>query len=417
MQTTWLSTPLTNPLRKRFDRGLDLAPAKSRYMIFTRKRTYQLPEENITINGVEVPLTNEHRVLGIILDSKLTGKAHIKYLLNKGRKISSILTVLSEFRWGAHPQLLLTLYRSVFRSAIEYGCVVFKLKGNKQLFLAIQRLQWKLLRCAMGYRMSTPINVILDETKEPPLSYRFTYLIHNYLVKGLSCSFNPVIESLKNIQFSTNYSAIKRNKACRLIPLFRSFLAVQDLPEFLQFSNPNINHMSTREVNSLFRETFAEYIQGSIIFFTDGSKIDSSRAVGASVYSLDLPLEIRCKLPPDASTFSAEAWAIYEALFIIHQLQIPSTIIFSDCKSVLQIKMAWIPSHKGIVGNERADTLAKEAITIGRKTNFKNAGFSLSVDMSAGCPLNIILKTESEFLLSILNGPSYGWSNGLLVLS
>ncbi|TGZ44748.1 Ribonuclease H1, partial [Temnothorax longispinosus] len=123
--------------------------------------------------------------------------------------------------------------------------------------------------------------------------------------------------------------------------------------------------------------------------------------VGASVYSPDLPLEIRCKLPPDVSTFSAEAWAIYEALFIIHQLQIPSAIIFSDCKSVLQtitsynivhnnyvitlirnmysravnsssrITVAWIPSHKGIVGNERADALAKEAITIGRKTNFK----------------------------------------------
>ncbi|XP_071572848.1 uncharacterized protein [Temnothorax nylanderi] len=127
-------------------RGLDLAPAKSRYMIFTRKRTYQLPEDSITIDGVDVPLTNEHRVLGIIMDSKLTGKAHMKYLLNKGRKISSILTVLSGFRWGCHPQLLLTLYRAVFRSAIEYGCVVFKFKGNKQLFLAIQRLQWKLLR-------------------------------------------------------------------------------------------------------------------------------------------------------------------------------------------------------------------------------------------------------------------------------
>ncbi|XP_071581953.1 uncharacterized protein [Temnothorax nylanderi] len=392
-------------------------------MIFTRKRTYQLPEDSITIDGVDVPLTNEHRVLGIIMDSKLTGKAHMKYLLNKGRKISSILTVLSGFRWGCHPQLLLTLYRAVFRSAIEYGCVVFKFKGNKQLFLAIQRLQWKLLRCAMGYRMSTPINVILDETREPPLSYRFTYLIHNYLVKGLSCSFNPVIESLKNIQFSTTYSVIKRNKACRMIPIFQSFLAVQgiqgvmqrsvalpyytypffsltDQPKFLQFSHPNINLMSAHEVNSLFREAFAEYTQGSVTFFTDGSKIDPSRAVGASVYSPDLPLEIRCKLPPDASTFSAEAWAIYEALFIIHQLQIPSAIIFSDCKSVLQtitshnivhnnyvitlirnmysravnsgsrITVARIPSHKGIVGNERADALAKEAIVTGRNKDW-----------------------------------------------
>ncbi|TGZ34748.1 hypothetical protein DBV15_10814 [Temnothorax longispinosus] len=85
------------------------------------------------------------------------------------------------------------------------------------------------------------------------------------------------------------------------------------------------------------------------------------RAVGASVYSPDLPIEIRCRLPPDASTFSAEAWAIYEALFIIYQLQ-------------LQIQLSYfliIPSHKGIIGNERADFLAKKAITTGRKSNFK----------------------------------------------
>ncbi|XP_071649693.1 uncharacterized protein [Temnothorax longispinosus] len=328
--------------------------------------------------------------------------------------------MLAGTKWGSHPQLLLSLYRAVFRGAIEYGAVVFQFKGNKQLFLALQRLQWKLIRNAMGYRVSTPINVILDEAKEPPLIQRFSYLIHNYLVKSFACRFNPVIDSLENVQFGT-IGNTKRSKACRAIPIFRSYLAVRNIrgtmhrsvylpffsypflsltyqPELIPFFLPNSDSISAEEANQHFRNHFAPHIADSITFYTDGSKLDTG-AAGASVYSPDLPIEICCKLPPDVSTFTAEAWAIYETMFIIHQLQIPSAIIFSDCSSVLQtitsynithnnyiislirnmyyravtsgskIKVAWIPSHKGITGNERADILAKRAARKGRKTS------------------------------------------------
>jgi len=95
------------------------------------------------------------------LDSGLTGKNHFQYLIRKGSALVDILTTLSGTWWDSHPQLLLNLYRSVFRDAIEYGYQIFRLQNNKSIFIKLERLQFRAIRVAMGYRMSTPINVML----------------------------------------------------------------------------------------------------------------------------------------------------------------------------------------------------------------------------------------------------------------
>lgn len=100
-------------------------------------------------------------------------------------------------------------------------------------------------------------------------------------------------------------------------------------------------------------------------------------------------------MPSQCSTFTAEAFAIKAALEIVakdNKSTKKNIIIFSDCKAVLQginnnrlniyhnkyilnikeissklkkekkmrILLIWIPSHRGIIGNELADHLAKQ---------------------------------------------------------
>jgi len=48
----------------------------------------------------------------------------------------------------------------------------------------------------MGYRISTPINVMLFEAREVPLKFRFNYLTRKYLTKCFSRDFNPVIDNI-----------------------------------------------------------------------------------------------------------------------------------------------------------------------------------------------------------------------------
>jgi len=150
-----------------------------------------------------------------------------------------------------------------------------------------------------------------------------------------------------------------------------------------------------------FRDFSAPLIGEGISIYTDGSKTDDS-PVGAAIYSPELSIALKHKLPLDTSIFSAEAWAIYQALILVESSQHKKATIFSDSKSVLEalsschqksninylisscrskyhslsqanyvIELAWIPSHVGISGNERVDLFAKQAAINGRKPKFK----------------------------------------------
>jgi ribonuclease HI len=105
------------------------------------------------------------------------------------------------------------------------------------------------------------------------------------------------------------------------------------------------------------------------------------------------------KLSPQASIFTAEAMAIYEALIWLFEANDPggNALILSDSQSVLNglqqdphqmrncllldivelvkrlgtrgmtVAFAWVKGHAKIQGNQRVDTLAKAAITLQRE--------------------------------------------------
>ena len=134
-------------------------------------------------------------------------------------------------------------------------------------------------------------------------------------------------------------------------------------------------------LHSELLEDYKEYVH----IYTDGSK-DGDRTASAFVSP---SFTFSKRLPNKASIFTAEMEALVSALRFVKVSVAKKFIIFSDSKSVLQallskwehpsvicimrflvalhtkhksVVFCWLPSHMGIIGNEKADVAAKDAL-------------------------------------------------------
>ncbi|XP_018366329.1 PREDICTED: uncharacterized protein LOC108763321 [Trachymyrmex cornetzi] len=349
----------------------------------------------------------------------------MSFIINKGKKILQIISALRGTWWGAHPHMLISIYRSMLRASIEYSAHIFGLINNDKS-RALQVLQNQALRLCFGYRISTPLNVIYAETVELSLPFRFRLLTSRYFMKISSVRDHPAVLKLHELCDL----AMRKNRMDYLRAHFPAALTFRHIWTFHQdidcsFTLPNFRHSFHSTITSssytslsvpsleslklfpnlcaqaLFDHEFSHLTAESTVFYTDGSKVDHGTYVGAAVFSPQLRAELMYRLSSYTSVFSAEAYAIYNAVTLSIDLHLRKVSIVTDSKSVLdsisgsinrtnnyliplikagleeaeangtRIQFIWVPSHKGITGNEKADQLAKRAIRQGIEPNFK----------------------------------------------
>jgi hypothetical protein len=86
---------------------------------------------------------------------------------------------------GADPMKLLRLYTALTRSCIEYEGFLFHslTKGKMDM---LERIQFKTIRLVFGYMRMTPKNVMLAETKIPPIIFRLIFLCSSIFLELLA---------------------------------------------------------------------------------------------------------------------------------------------------------------------------------------------------------------------------------------
>ena len=390
--------------------GFKFSKSKTQCVHFCQLRK-QHEDPVLTLYGSPIPVVQEYKYLGLIFDKKLSFIPHIKYIKAKCHKALNMMKVLSHTTWGADRTTLLQLYRSLIRSKLDYGSIVYG-SARKSYLAMLDPLHHQGLRLALGAFRTSPVASLYVEADEPSLTSRREKLSLQYAIRLAENPSNPAHE----VTFPPKYTDLYESKpnfiksfGVRILPLLES---ANINPKNIDINfTPNIPawcmnkpkilfdlHSSKKSetspiiMKSSFNELKSNYTSCTPIY-TDGSKDDMR--VGCAVISDNYSENMR--IPDGSSIFTAEAKAIDLALDFIDDCEISNNfIIFSDSLSVLksldhtssknpqiqkllekqhylsiynEIIYCWIPSHIGIPGNENVDLKAKESLNL-HPTNF-----------------------------------------------
>ena len=115
--------------------------------------------------------------LAFYFNRKLSFIPHIKYLKAKCLKALNLIKVFSHTSWGADQTSLLKLYRSLVRSKLDYGCIIYG-SARKSYLQMLDPIHNQGLRLALG---TSPVASPYVEADEPSLYSRREKLFCNML--------------------------------------------------------------------------------------------------------------------------------------------------------------------------------------------------------------------------------------------
>ena len=168
-----------NNLRKcSKENGFKFSETKTNCMHFYRSRKIHL-DPKLTSDDVQIEVVPEFNFLGLLFDSKLSFIPHINYLSNKCQKALNLIRVVSSTDWGADRKVLFRLYRTLVRSKLDYGCIVYS-SAQQSYLRKLDSIHNQGLRLTLGAFRTSPVNSLYAEANEPSLHLRTKKLSLQY---------------------------------------------------------------------------------------------------------------------------------------------------------------------------------------------------------------------------------------------
>ena len=406
--------------------GFRFAAHKCKVVHFTAPRYKAQRPPTIRISNTLLPVEESTKFLGLWWDSHLSFKEHISALKTQCREALNLIRMVAHLKWGGDRDTLLMLYRTIVRSKLEYGCIVYGTASNTNL-RQLDSIHNAGLRLALGAFCTSPVSSMYTEANEAPLEERRLKLSMNYYLKTRACTGNPAHHALHEFDPTTRDLYLPRPNGrggmtrppakpigLKVEEAMRS--AEIDIETVCPLRTPTFppgTHEYEPKRHSLIegvskcmitreeaQAKFREYLDAQgphDEVYTDGSKIDKRVGAAAVINRHFQNGETTCRqlskrLPNNSTTFAAEATAITLALNCYQHMDPVqhNVVIYSDSMSCLQgiegedtnnplicqimnllwalsdkgtcVRFCWVPSHCGIEGNEVVDQLSKESL-------------------------------------------------------
>ena len=165
--------------------GASFAPSKYDLIHLSRyPKTFNMGAR-ILLDGTNIAPKTAVRVLGLIVDSKLSWHPHIKKVEDKMAQQTTALTRIAASTWGATFMKSRTVFSAVIRPVMTYASQIwYNPEGKEQtketLLKPLRIIQNRCLRTVSRAYRATPIPVLEVETGIEPIHLHLAGLQANY---------------------------------------------------------------------------------------------------------------------------------------------------------------------------------------------------------------------------------------------
>ena len=147
-------------------------------------------------------------------------------MLKKGLKALNSLKHLGNIEWGADRKVMLRLYRSVVRSKLDYGCIVYG-SARKSYLQMLDPIHNQRFRLCLGAFRTYPVESLYVDAHEPCLGARRAKLSLQYASKIKSLPTHPAHNAVFDNKYMKLFDAMLsaiRTVGLRTKQFFNCFL-------------------------------------------------------------------------------------------------------------------------------------------------------------------------------------------------
>ena len=182
---------------------------------FDRKRGL-LQESSLSLNGHRIIFKASTK----FLDQRLNWKLHIGHLKTECQKRMNLLRCeSSSMRWRADRTTMLSLYRAIIRSKIDYDCMIYG-SAKEYILRTLDPVHNACIRLRTKAFRSSPISSLYVDSGEMPLSLRREQLLMQFYA---GCGQLP----LEPTHHCLTHSATVLSSACFMIDALLADLHLQ----------------------------------------------------------------------------------------------------------------------------------------------------------------------------------------------
>ena len=368
------------------ENGLSLSALKTHSVMFTWRRNWrdQLSKP-LQVDNTVIEIRNTTKFLGVTLDSKLAWNDHIEKSCKKAKGILLQARRSIGPSWGFTPETMKWIYTALVRPCLTYAAMTWINGLTKQQNLtklkSVQRLANILITGALPSSPGDPLNMITNMIPIDLCIEEEAALGLLRLKSNNQWINEPMVNQKGNLTTHT--------KLCKQL---LSGVTFAEKEQDQQTSTLNIDTSFSTEIPVINDYVETEPNEGTITCYTDGSMMEGK--VGAGVYippheGSDTPTELSYHIGEHSTVFQAETFAVHQAAKLLGERGIKNKTIIINCDSQAAINavdstlikskttqmardelhklgtdnnviLRWIPAHKGYLGNEKADELAKK---------------------------------------------------------